>query len=404
MKFKRIEFIFNKIKADYEYYTKHKFIGIAEALGQAFASRASDILDKLDYMTKQSFATTADKEYLYLAYGQVIPPLPPQKAKGTIAIYGEVGKVVKQYSTLSANGIDYEVQSEATIANRQVAGTAVVSGNNVTLHINNHKLTNCTAEIAGEEIEIKAIDKDTLEYESDSTNSGDNVVLSINMAICNIISTTPTKQANKELNGELIFNTSIDGVDDVAKAILISGGGDDEEVEHYRKRILEFIRQPQAPFNKYHIRQYILENHANIVNIWFGKVEEGLLQVVAINKDYSLSDFDKQEITKSVKAIAPAQMDTSAIEVIAPIVEYVDIQISDLLPQSDGIKNEIIKNLTSLFKDDNIYNTAISADKLKATIYQSANSVEAVESFNLVAGGKTPKANTLYKVGDISFV
>ena len=83
--------ILKKIKTDFEYYTGASFRGLIYALGSSFASRLKEFEDKLEFMKKNAFISTADKDYLYLNASSLLPPEAPQKAKGYITVYGSRG-------------------------------------------------------------------------------------------------------------------------------------------------------------------------------------------------------------------------------------------------------------------------------------------------------------------------
>ncbi len=74
--------IWDKLKVDFEYYTGGKYIGLVKAIGAGFASRLSEFTSKLNFIEKQAFIETADRDYLYLHTGDLLPPKGSEVAEG----------------------------------------------------------------------------------------------------------------------------------------------------------------------------------------------------------------------------------------------------------------------------------------------------------------------------------
>lgn len=396
--------IYDKLKVDFEFVTGWIYKGLAQALGAGYASRLREFNDKLAFIVKQAFISTADKDYLYLNASNMIPPEPSEIAKGLVVFYGINGSVIPAQTEMKDDKGTFKVISDATIATTTLNGVVTVTDGIATALISN-QLTNTTAVVNGVSKSITIVDGSTIQFDAGTLVTGNAVTITVSNAIASVIADTAGIAGNRALNSVLKLKITIAGVNTELGALEIAGGIDDEDVEVYRQRVMYFMSNPQAPFSKNNIIETNLERVSTLKYIWVkgGEVVDGTVQIIAINKNYGLTATEISEISKNTNAIAPANFNTAtAVTITNATVIGVNIEISALMPASIGLRNEIIKNIEYFF-DDDFYEKAITQSNLEAIIYKTTNGSESVESFTLLSGWQSATANTFWKLDNVIF-
>lgn len=396
--------IYDKLKVDFEFITGWIYKGLAQALGAGYASRLKEFNDKLAFIVKNAFISTADKDYLYLNASNMIPPKPAEIAQGFVIFYGINGSVIPAQTEIKDDNGTFKVISDATIATTTLTGTVTVTGVIATTTISN-QLTSTTALVNGISKSITVIDGTTIQFDAGTLTTGDAVTIAVSNALANVISDVAGIAGNRILNSVLKLKITIAGLNTELGALAIAGGIDDEDVEVYRQRVMYFMANPQAPFSRQNIITTNKERISTLKYVWVkgGEVVDGTVQIIAINKSYGLTANEITEITKNTKAISPANFDTAtAVTITNATVIGIDIVINSLLPSSVGLQNEITKNIQYFF-DNDFYEKAITQSSLEAIIYKTTNSAETVESFTLVSGWQTATANTFWKLDNVIF-
>jgi uncharacterized phage protein gp47/JayE len=402
-----VEDIFKKLKVDYEFVTGWIYKGLASALGAGFASRLKEFTDKLNFIKKQAFVATADKDYLYLNASELLPPKPAEIANGLVVFYGENGSVVPADTEIKDDNGVFKVISDATIAQTILNGTATVADGIATMIISN-QLTSTTALVNDTSKQITIIDGDTIQFEAGTLQTGGAVEIKVNNAPASVVAGEAGIVGNRDLNDVLKLKITIAGVNTELGALQISGGVDDEDVEVYRQRVIYFKSNPQAPFSKQNIVATNKERLKTIKYVWVKNndddvtIEDGEIRVIALNDDLGLTAYEIDEITKNTKAIAPANFASTGITTTSATVIGVDIVIQDLTPSSDGLKNEVKKNIEYFF-DNDMYEIAVTQQNLEAIIYKTTNGAETVASFTLVGGWQVATDNTFWKLDNVIF-
>lgn len=402
-----MEDIFKKLKTDFEYITGFIYKGLVKALGAGYASRLKEFDDKLKFIEKNAFIATADKDYLYLNASQMLPPDPAEVANGDVIFYGVSGSVIPANREIKDDNGVFKTVSDAIISEYTLNGTVVVDNGTATLSVAN-QLTNTTALINGISKQITVIDENTIQFDSDELQNGDGVILIVQRAVANVIASDAGADFNRSLNDVLKLKVTIEGVNTELGVLQISGGKDDESVEDYRKRVMEFMANPQAPFSKPNIRYVNKRKLSTLKYVWVknndddNAIEDGEIKVVALNNDYGLTGYEIEQVTKNTLSISPANFTSTAISVTNATVENVDIVIQDLLPASDGLRNEVKKNLQYFF-DADMFEKTITQANLEAIIYKTTNGAETVESFTLISGWKTAEDYKFWKLNDVIF-
>ncbi|MDY0193564.1 MAG: baseplate J/gp47 family protein [Aliarcobacter butzleri] len=402
-----MEDIFKKLKTDFEFITGFIYKGLVSVMGAGFASRLKEFADKLKFIEKNAFISTADKDYLYLNASTMLPPYPAEVSKGVVVCYGAENGVIPAGQEIKDDNNVYKTISDATISKLTITGTVLVDDGIALLNASN-QLTNTTALINGMSMQITVIDNENIKFENGNLQSGDAVTLIVYRAVVNVIANDAGIASNRTLNDVLKLKTTIAGVNTEVGVLQIDGGKDDEDVEDYRLRVREFLSNPQAPFSKPNIKYVNKTKIPSLKYIWIknnsddNTIEDGEIKIVALNNGYSLTTYEIEQITKFTLSIAPANFSNTAISVTNAIVENVDVVIQDLSPASDGLKNEVKKNIQYFF-DADMFEKNITQANLEAIIYKTTNSAETVESFTLISGWKTAENYKFWKLNNVIF-
>lgn len=402
-----MEDIFKKLKVDFEFTTGWIYKGLAQAMGAGFASRIKEFADKLEFIKKQAFVSTADKDYLYLGASELLPPNPSKTANGLVLFYGENGSVIPAQKEIKDDNGVFTVVSDATIAQETLNGTATVADGKATISISN-QLTNTTALVNNISKQITIVDGNTIQFDAGNLQTGGAVEIKVNKALASVISNEAGIVGNRVLNDVLKLKTTIAGVNTECGALQISGGVDDEDVEAYRQRVIYFKSNPQSPFNKTNIIEENKKRLDTLKYVWVKNndddalIESGEIKVIALNKSFGLTAYEMSEIIKNTKAIAPANFSDTALEAGSATVIGNDVVIENLSPSSDGLQEEVRKNIEYFF-DNDMYEKAITQSNLEAIIYKTTNGAETVASFTLASGWQASTYNTFWKLDNVIF-
>jgi len=398
-----MEEIFKKLKVDFQFLTGYDYKGLVASIGAGFASRLSEFNSKLDFIKKQAFIATADKDYLYLHSGKMLSPKPPETAKGIVVFYGEEFVLVNSGTEIKDDNGSFRTLADATISKIILNGSVSVANGIAIFVYQAHEITNCKGEVNGVQKDITVIDSDTLQFEAGLLQDGETVqIITRHTATVQVTAVDSGIKGNRELNDVLKTKTTIENVDKEVGVILIAGGKDEESVEDYRKRVEEFIRNPQSPFNDNNIEYTLLNGIGTLKYVWVKSVLEGTVQIIALNENMSLTQNEISTIVDKTKSIAPAQMDITAITATVPTVTGVQVVIQYLSPTSDGLKSAVEKNIEYIYNTD-MYEKGISVSQLEATIYKTTNGAEQVDSFTLVSGETAPTDNVFWKYTGTTF-
>lgn len=402
-----MEDIFKKLKTDFEFITGFVYKGLVSVIGAGFASRLKEFADKLKFIEKNAFISTADKDYLYLNASTMLPPYPAEVATGVVVFYGSENSVIPAGSEIKDDNSVFKTISDATISKQTLNGTIVVTDGIALINVM-HQLTSTTALINGTSKQITVIDDANIQFESGNLQNGDAVTIIVYRAVVSVIADIAGEASNRVLNDVLKLKTTINGVNTELGALQIDGGKNDEDVESYRARVMQFLSNPQAPFSKPNIKYVNMIKIKSLKYLWVknnnddNTIEDGEIKIVALNNDYGLTAYEIEQIIKFTLSIAPANFSNTAATATNAIVENFDITIQDLSPASDGLKNEVKKNLQYFF-DADMFEKTITQANLEAIIYKTTNGAEKVESFTLIDGWKTAENYKFWKLNNVIF-
>ena len=398
-----MEEILNKLKADFEYFTGGKYVGLVKAIGAGFASRLHEFSSKLNFIEKQAFVETADKDYLYLHAGYLLPPKGAEVAVGSVVFFGTIGATVPIGTEIKDDKSSYITRVEGVVQRVQFTGVASVVDGTVTLPPN-LEIPSCNCVANGVSVSATSTSLG-FSFPAGNIIHGDTVIVQVDKTdAVSVFSNESGEQANRSFGDKLKTKVTIAGINKEAGVLVLSGGKDAEKVEDYRKRVKFFMANPQAPFSVNNIKMLLLENMPTLKHVWVkgGEVEDGKVKVYIVNGEYSITQDEISLAKKLIESIRPAQMKPDFIEVNLPIVKTQDVVIENLLPASEEMKEEVRKNIEYLFSVD-LFEKEIKQADIESTIYRTERGLERVSSFSVLAGSFLSESITLRKLGNVIF-
>lgn len=400
--------ILQKLAVDFKFYTGATFSGIAESLCLGFASRLSEFDSKTDFIERQAFIETANREYLFLHAGHLLQIKPSQFAKGSVVFFGEkdakipVGTIVKDASS------EYVTTAEGVLTKLSFVRVAKVDNGVVTLPPI-LDLPSCECLAAGIVVSAISTPKEFV-FAANGIRDGEITIDVIATAPVLVEALSPGVDANLGLSATLQTKSKLDGVDQSLGAVSIAGGKEIENVEDYRKRVKYFLANPQAPFSEENIKQTILSAIPTISDVWIigGNVTPGSVEVFVtgrlfISDTSRVSTADKASTLALIQELRPVNLPVSRITVSEPVYVKSEVKISNLVPSTPGLTLAIDKNLATLFLDSRLFNKALSVDSIKSAIYRSFSNSEIVQSFTLDSSGVVAHPKTLSILDKVTY-
>ena len=395
--------ILDKLKADFEYYTGAKYRGLIKAIGAGFASRLSEFQGKLSWIERQAFVSTADKEYLYLHAGELLPPKPAETATGYVIFLGNAGAEIPIGTEIKDDNSEYTTQSASEIEAYEFTETASVVDGQAILPPQ-PEVPSCEC-VANGEAKTAISSSDAFTFEAGTIQNGDSVTVKLSKSpLVAVISNTSGELGNKEFGEELKTKVTIDSINQEVFVYSISGGADEEDVEEYRARVKYFLANPQAPFSANHIRAELINGISTLKYVWVkgGEEEDGHVKIFVLNKDSNLSAEEEEQAIEIVQSLRPPQMNPANLTTSAPILKTTSIKIAEIYPSHDQMTDAVSKNLHTLF-DDDLFERGVSEDAINSVIYRTEVNGERVQSFRLVSGACEAEDYTQWILGTVSF-
>jgi len=398
--------ILEKLRSDFEYLTGENYTGLVRAIGMGFASRLSEFSSKLRFIEKQAFAATADQDYLYLHSGQLVPPMAKGIAKGQVIFTGLFGESLLIGIELTDGKNTYITTSGGGITRTVIPIRALtVKDGVVTASCPYYTPTEIMVD--GETIPVSVVNE-IMTFESTKYSAIKDVpgeVSAVMSPPINIIAKEAGGNANRDRGYTLKTTTTIPGVDSLCKVESLSGGTDPQTIEQYREEVLHFLANPQAPFNVANIIDSVVKAVPSVKGrVWVkgGEVVEGTVVVYAINSTFTLSASEITNIRSVVEGMRPAQMRPENIAVMQPEVADIEVIIKDLSPSDDTMKDEVTKNIKSLFSTD-LFEKAITKQNIESVVYRTTNGKQRVQSFSVAKGWVTVANGVFCKLSDVKF-
>lgn len=401
--------ILQKLAVDFKFYTGATFSGIAESLCLGFASRLSEFDSKTNFIERQAFVETANREYLFLHAGHLLQIKPSQFAKGSVVFFGEKGSKIPVGTIVKDAKSEYVTTAEGVLTKISFEAVAKVDGGVITLPAR-LDLPSCEC-LAGDVVVSATSTPKGFIFAANGIRDGSTVTIEvIATAPVPVEALSPGIDANLGLSATLETKSKLDGVDQSLGAVSITGGKEIENVEDYRKRVKYFLANPQAPFSEENIKQTILSAIPAISDVWIigGNVTPGSVEVFVTGRSFlsdtsRVSTADKASALALIQGLRPVNLPVSRITVSEPIYVKSEVKISNLVPDTPGLRLAIDKNLATLFLDSRLFNKALSADSIKSAIYRSFSNSEIVQSFTLDSSGVVAHPKTLSILDKVTY-
>jgi uncharacterized phage protein gp47/JayE len=315
---------------------------MADVLGTVVAGGVHMLHGHLDWLGKQLFADTSERELLLRQaslYG--ITPTPATYATGTATATGTNGTIIPEDALLQgANGESYRVTADATIA----SGTATIS--------------------------VEAVDAGA--------------------------------DGDLETGEALTFESPIAGVDAEATVVGadgISGGFDEETTEGTRDRLLLRLQEPPAGGRAADYEGWALEV-AGVTRAWVYANEDGLgTVVVRFVLDEEVDIFPDGAAVALVQAKLDEERPiTAEVTAEAPTPLEVDFGIN-LTPNTTAVQEAVEAELADLlYREGEPGDGAGRGEILLSKIYVAIGVAEGVEDFEVV----TPAADVVPATGELA--
>ena len=275
------------------------FVGnsVLRVMADAMAAMAHLTLRYLDWLALQLLPDTAEREWLdrhadiWLVNADgTIGRKVATMASGTVTMTGTAGTVVPIGTQISDGTTTYETLADATI------GTAPVT------------------------VEVRAIDAGTI--------------------------------GNLPPGSQLDFVTSIPNVDDDATVVELHGGTDTETDNQLRQRILQRIRNPPMGGAQADYVTWALAV-PGVTRAWAAPEQgAGTITVRFLMDDLRAEDdgWPTPEDTIAVKTYIDKMRPVTVMDsyVVAPIKEFLDISIANLVPDTEAVHAEIEKSISDM--------------------------------------------------------
>lgn len=291
--------VFSRIQADIE----SRLVGsnprlrrsLLAILAKMEAGVAHGLYGDLDWLSKNLLPDTTDPDILF-EWADIfgVPRLDAAAASGAVTFTGTNGSVVAAGALLvGANGIDYELQADATIA----SGTATGS----------------------------------------------------------VIATTSGSAGNLSTGAALTLQSPVAGVTSAASANApgITGGADVETIDAWGERIRDRIReQPQGGAARDYSR-WAREAHPAVTTVWIHPQANGAGTVTVYFMTYgaTANGIPDPSVVAAVDAYIQEQRPvTAVVSVLAPLAQPLNITLSSLTPNTQAVRDEIAAEINSLVR------------------------------------------------------
>lgn len=395
--------ILARVKVDFEFATKTKFVGLVRAIGSAFSSRIKEVYYKLDFVRRQAFVSTADKDYLYMHSGELVEVGGAMFAAGQVCFFGVVGTNVPANTKVEDNGVEWVTTAASKIVeSTEVLGVVVVVGS-IAQVIQNLSIPTCKCLVNGVE-KVVTSTEEARYFDADGIADGEQVTIIVRKTLP--VAVTAVKagaDGNRAFGDVLRLTTTITGIDSEAVVLSIAGGSEEEGTEDYRARVIDWLSKPQAPFNENNIIAEVKKRTA-ATYCWVRDADKtgGSVGVYPLNVSQAGSIGLNVDVKAAVMLIKSPQLEEERVFVATPAVEKVVFVVSGMSPTSDGLKSEIAKNLEYMMLGGR-FEAGILVEEIQAEVFRAEYAGQRPVTFT-VSGARSAVAEKVYFYGGVNFV
>ena len=345
-------------------------VGFLKSLLDSHAGRYFDIYRKAEEVLKQAFIATASGVGL-LQHGieNDLSLSEATKSNGLGIATGVLNESIDSGSELAASTGDiFTTSADATITNESIAITSIsqVGGVATVIAVGHQMASGFDVTISGaNEVDyngtftVIAIDEDTFSYVVPSTTASP----ATGTILCSSLRVILFLDAQEGgLNGNLSANEKIDfvitspNVNSEAAIIFngLTGGSDEQTEDEFQIEILDFVREPVAPFNAPNIKVVIKKEIPTASRIFVNEITPGIGQVTTYFVEDSQTNIlpsatTIQKAKYAIGTIKTADVDSADVFVFAPTLIPTNFIFTAINPSNQSMKDAIQANLEFFF-------------------------------------------------------
>lgn len=383
------------------------------ALISGFSNRLFDNFVTLNQVVDVSFYDTSPELFLERqANWYSVVRFPATQSSGDIIVAGDLGSVIPIGTDfVSSDGIECSSDAEATIieVDQLVADNNLTSiGQEATIVFeigSEHQLSpGVLITVSGAvetayngTFEVNIVDSLTVEYTMLSATTSPATgapLVEYDSALVQVTSTQFSADANLEGSSKVVLSGAITGVDTDAFVYVdgLAGGSDEENIEDFRERFLDRVRNPVANFNVSAItekarqvsgvtRVFVQEVTPQIgeVTIWFTRDNDG------DGVDILPSPAEALEVKDSILEIKPANTSSTEVHVTPLTGVITNFVFGSILPNTETMKEAVFNSLDEFFKTTPVPETNVTQDQYRTAIQNTVDleTGERIDTFTL---------------------
>jgi len=317
--------------------------GFLKSLLDTHGGRYFDIYRKAKEVLNEAFIATCSEVGLTQHANQSgITPMSATVAQGSIIATGILGEtIVSGTEFVSSSGDIFESTSTSAISTQSIAITSIAqSGGLATVTATAHQMaTGFSVTISGATqtdyngtfiIDVLSADTFTYLVPSATVSPATGIILGSSVrAIIFIWAQIGGANGNLSANEKLDFVVTSPNINSEVGVIYpgLTGGADAETELNLKNRVLDFVREPLAPFNVSSIISKVKEAVPTATRVFVNEITPSAGQVTIYfvqdgQPTITPSGATLTTAKNSLEDIRPASVDSSNVFIIAPSLRY----------------------------------------------------------------------------------
>ena len=402
-------------------------VGFLKSLLDSHAGRYFDIYRKAEEVLKQAFiATSSGVGLLQHGIENDISLSEATESSGQGIATGVLNELISSGSELVASTGDIFVTSaDATITNESITITSITQTDGVaTATAVDHQMASgfdVTISGANETdyngtFTVIAIDEDTFTYVVPSATASPatgTILASSLRAILFLDAQEGGQNGNLSANEKIDFVITSPNVNSEAAIIFngMTGGADEQTEDELQVEILDFVREPVAPFNVSNIKFTIKNEVPTASRIFVNEITPGIGQVTTYFVEDSQTNIlpsaaTLQKAKDALETIRTADVDTADVFVLAPTLVSTDFTFTSISPSNQAMRDAIQANLEFFF-DSTVEGVDITEEEYTNVLLNTVETTTGaiLESYVLStpSGDITIASGELGTLGNVTF-
>lgn len=381
--------------------------GFLSSFSIAFGNRFYDVYRLINYWKDQFFVQTADEDNIgFWAELKNITQRPASPSSGPIVILGESGTLVDEGTIFTSNNLEYETLTSTQIDEvvQNIQTLTQINGLAIATFSSSHGLaTNIEIVIAGaDQTEyngthvISVISPTQLTFQVDpsavSPATG-TITTTSTRANVNVRCLTSGSITNLSSGAELSIQINTVNVNPTAYVAFggLTGGTDQESTADYRSNVIDAWKNPVANFNPEQISRQC-KTVPGVTRVFVKRITPAIGQVTIYftrdNDDNIIpSATDVATVKSRLLEIAPADTSEDDIIVSAPTPVSTNFVISDIVPDSNSMREAIENSLDTFFRSSTEEGEDVTSEQYLSVIFNTFDpeSGEKLRSYNLTS-------------------